>query len=108
MKLRIKKGDMVKVISGKYRNSEDIHRVLVVDPKKGKILVEGVNLRKKHEKPNPRNQKGGIVSKEMPVDYSNVMIVDSDKLATRIGINRVEKDGKRMSIRYAKTNGKDL
>lgn len=108
MKLRIKKGDFVRVISGKDATSDTPRRVLEVYPKKNRVLVEGVNICKKHEKPNPRNQKGGIVSKEMPIDYSNIMILDSDKQPTRIGIRKVERDGKMVSVRYAKTNGKDL
>ena len=106
MKLRIKKGDIVQVISGNDKGTTG--RVLEVYSEKMRVLVEGVSSRKKHEKPSQRNQKGGIVSKEMPVHYSNVMIVDSDKNPTRIGVRTDDKSGKNVSVRYAKTNDKDL
>lgn len=104
MKLKIKKGDLVQVISGNDKGKNG--RVLAVYPSKMKILVEGVNVRKRHTRPTQKNPKGGILSKEMPIHYSNVMILDSDKKPTRIGIRFDEKTGK--PIRYAKTNGKDL
>jgi large subunit ribosomal protein L24 len=106
MKLRIKKGDIVKVISGNDKGATG--RVLDVNPVKMRILVEGVNVRKKHSRPSPKNQKGGIVSKEMPVHYSNVMLMDSDKNPTRVGIRFEESAGKRIPIRVARTNGNDL
>ena len=77
MKLKIKKGDTVKVIAGNYKGQ--VGRVLNVDSEKMKILVEQVNVRAKHTKPNQQNQKGGIIHKEMPIHYSNVMMLDSDK-----------------------------
>lgn len=84
-------------------------RVLEVYPKENKVLVEGVNLRKKHERPNPNNQQGGIVEIERPVHYSNVMLVDSDGNPTKIGVKREEtKSGRVTLTRYAKTNGKDI
>ena len=104
MKLKIKKGDIVQVIAGNDLGSTG--RVLAVYPEKLTILVEGVNVRKKHTRPSQKNQKGGIVSKEMPVNYSNVQLVDSDKNPTRIGIRMDEKSGTR--VRYALSNGKDL
>ncbi|MDQ1265587.1 MAG: large subunit ribosomal protein [Bacteroidota bacterium] len=108
MKLKIKKGDFVKVIAGNYRDTEKLHRVLEVYPKKMRVLVEGVSLRTKHTKPSQENPKGGKIKKEMPINYSNVMIVDSDKNATRIGIRYEEKDGKSIPIRFARSNGNDL
>lgn len=106
MKLKIKKGDIVQVITGDDKGKTG--RVMLVYPKKMKILVEGVNIQKKHTRPTQADPKGGIKSKEMPIHYSNVMILDSDKNPTRIGIRIEEKGKKRQSIRYAKTNGKDL
>ena len=108
MKFRIKKGDMVRVISGNESWDDTPRRVLEVYPKKNKVLVEGVNVRKKHERPSQKNQKGGIISKEMPVDYSNVMVVDSNNQPTRIGVKYEEKDGRKVPVRYAKTTGKNL
>jgi large subunit ribosomal protein L24 len=106
MKLKLKKGDIVQVIAGNDKGA--VGRILRVYPDKMKVLVEGVNVRKKHTRPTQQNQKGGIVSKEMPIHYSNVLILDSDKNPTRIGIRIEEKDGKRVPIRYSKKNGKDL
>jgi large subunit ribosomal protein L24 len=106
MKLKIKKGDIVEVIAGNDFGKSG--RVLEVYPKKMRILVEGINVRSKHTRPSQQNQKGGIVKKELPVHYSNVMILDKDKVATRIGIRREEKGGKIEAVRYAKSNGNDL
>ncbi|TAL69566.1 MAG: 50S ribosomal protein L24 [Bacteroidetes bacterium] len=104
--MRLKKGDIVQVLSGNDKGLSG--RVLEVYPAKSKILVEGVNIRKKHMRPNPKNQQGGIVSKEMPIHYSNVLIIDSDKNPSRIGIKFEEKEGKQIPVRYAKTNDKNL
>ncbi|MFA6570660.1 MAG: 50S ribosomal protein L24 [Bacteroidota bacterium] len=106
MKLTIKKGDTVQIIAGNDKGITG--RVLQVYPLKMRVLVEGVNIRKKHQKPSQKNQSGGIVSKELPVHYSNVMLVDSDKNPTRTGIQYEEKDGKQIAVRYAKTNEKAL
>lgn len=106
MKLKLKKGDIIEVISGNDKGSTG--RILEVYPEKMRVLVEQVNVRKKHERPSQRNQKGGIISKEMPIHYSNVMLIDSDKKATRIGVRYEERGGKIVSVRYAKTNDKEL
>jgi len=106
MKLKLKKGDLVQVIAGNDKGA--VGRILEIYPEKMRVLVEGVNVRKKHTKPTAQNPKGGIVSKEMPIHYSNVMILDSDKNPTRIGIRFEERDGKKVKIRYSKKNGKDL
>ena len=96
--MKIKKGDTVKVIAGVDKNSEG--KVLSVDTKKGRVLVEGVNVITKHAKPSQSNPNGGIVQKEAPIDISNVMLVVKGK-ATRVGF-KVE-DGKK--VRYAKATG---
>lgn len=103
MKLKLKKGDIVQVITGNDKGASG--RILAVYPDKMRVLVEGVNIRKKHERPSQKNQKGGIVSKEMPIHYSNVMLLDSDKNPTRLGIRRDENN---LAIRYAKTNDKQV
>lgn len=95
---KIKKGDTVKVIAGKDKDKEG--KVMAVDRKKNKVLVEGINMITKHEKPSAANQNGGIVQKEAPIDASNVMYVHKGK-ATRIGF-KIEKDKK---VRYAKSTG---
>lgn len=107
MKLKIKKGDSVVVIAGNDKNKA-AKRVLEVYPKEMRVLVEGVNIRKKHTKPSQANPQGGIISKEMPIHYSNVMLLDSSKKPTRIGIKHEERDGKRIAVRYAKTDNKEI
>ena len=106
MKLKIKKGDIVEVISGNDKGASG--RVLEVYPKRMRVLVEGVNIAKKHTKPSQQNQKGGIISKEMPVHYSNVMLLDGDKNPTRVGIRFDDSEEKPAPVRYAKTTGNDL
>jgi len=104
-KMKLKKGDVVQVISGNDKGATG--RILEVYASKMRVLVEGVNVRKKHEKPNQQNQTGGIVSKEMPIHYSNVMLLDSDKNPTRIAIRSAENDPK-VRKRFAKTNDKEI
>ncbi len=106
MKLKIKKNDIVQVISGNDKGSNG--RVLEVIPEKMRILVEQVNVRAKHTKPDQNNQNGGIIHKEMPIHYSNVMLLDSDKKTTRVGIREKESNGRVEKIRFARTNKKDL
>ena len=96
--LKIKKGDTVKVIAGKDNGKEG--KVISVDQKTGKVIVEGVNMITKHAKPNAANPNGGIVQKEAPIDGSNVMLVYKGK-ATRVGFD--VKDGKK--VRVAKATG---
>ena len=97
--LKIKKGDTVKVIAGKDKDKEG--KVISVNPKKGAVLVEGVNMVTKHTKPTMANQQGGIVEKEAWLDASNVMVMHEGK-ATRVGF-KMEGDKK---VRFAKTTGK--
>ena len=97
--MKIKKGDLVKVIAGKDKDKEG--KVTVVDHKNGKVDVEGVNMMTKHTKPSAANQQGGIVTTEAPIDASNVMVIVDGK-ATRVGF-KVE-DGKK--VRIAKSTGK--
>jgi large subunit ribosomal protein L24 len=91
----IKKNDEVYILRGKDRGKRG--RVLIVRPSEGKIVVEGVQMIKRHTRPNPqRNIKGGIVEKEAPIDISNVAIVCKNcKQHTRIA-NRVLGDGRRV------------
>ena len=97
--MKIKKGDLVKVIAGKDKDKEG--KVINVDQKNGKVLVEGVNMMTKHTKPSAANQQGGIITKEAPIDASNVMLVVDGK-ATRVGF-KMEGDKK---VRFAKSTGK--
>lgn len=75
MKLKIKKGDTVKVITGDDKGKAG--RVLEINSSKLTVLVEGINIHTKHEKPNQRNQQGGLVKVELPVHYSNVKLVEA-------------------------------
>ena len=98
-KARIKKEDMVIVISGKDRDLTKTRRVLQVLPKQQRVLVEGVNVVKRHTRPNPqKNVKGGILEKEAPIHLSCVMPVDPEtKKPTRVG-GRVLEDGSRVRV----------
>lgn len=96
--LKIKKSDTVKVIAGKDKDKEG--KIISVDAKNGKVVVEGINIIKKHTKPSAANQNGGIVSKEAPIDASNVMYVHKGK-TTRVGF-KMDKDKK---VRFAKSTG---
>ncbi len=98
---KIKKGDTVKVIAGKSKGKEG--KVLSIDHKNNKVVVEGANMVTKHEKPSMKNQNGGIVQQEAPFDLSNVMLVVGGK-TTRVGF-RVE-NGKK--VRFAKATGKTI
>ena len=99
----IKTGDKVRVISGKDRGQEGTVKKVI--SAKNRIVVEGVNKIKKHQKPTNVNPQGGIVDIEAPIDASNVMYLDpSTNQPTRLGVRR--EDGKR--VRYAKKSGKDL
>ena len=96
--MKIKKGDMVKVIAGKDKDKEG--KVIAVDKKDGKVLVEGVNMLTKHTKPSAANQNGGIVHQEGYIDASNVMLLHNGK-ATRVGF-KMDGDKK---VRVAKSTG---
>lgn len=96
---KIKRDDLVKVIAGKDKDKQG--KVLHIDTKNSKVVVEGVNMITKHVKPGPGNPQGGIVQKEAAFDISNVMLVVDGK-ATRVGFE--VKDGKK--VRVAKATGK--
>ena len=96
--LKIKKGDTVKVIAGKDKDKKG--KVIAVNQKDGKVVVEGVNMITKHAKPNAANPNGGIIHQEAPVDASNVMYIHKGKV-TRVGI-KMDGDKK---VRYAKSTG---
>ena len=96
---KIKKDDLVQVITGKDKGKTG--KVLSVDTKNNKVLVEGVNMVSKHSKPSMTNQQGGIIEMEAPIDISNVMYVHKGK-PVRIGFQGEKKD----KVRVAKVNGK--
>ncbi len=105
-KMKIRKNDEVIVIAGNYKGQTG--RVLQVFPAENKVLVEGVNVRKKHVRQSQQYPQGGIVSKEMPIHASNVALLDSDGNPTRVGFRFEEADGKLVKVRYAKSNGKKI
>jgi large subunit ribosomal protein L24 len=107
MKIKIRKEDTVKVISGSDKGKTG--RVLHVDRDHGKVLVEGIAMIKRHTRPNPSRQiKGGIAERESPIDVSNVMIVTSGGQTSRIAY-KVEGSGAgRRRIRVAKKTGETL
>jgi large subunit ribosomal protein L24 len=100
-KLHVKKGDQVVVIAGKDKGKKG--RILEAYPSEERVLVEGVNLVKRHTKPNAAYPQGGIITKEAPIHVSNVMILDPKTgEPTRIG-KRILADGTK--VRYAKKSG---
>jgi len=103
VKIHIKKGDLVKVISGDNRGQEG--KVLRVFPNEYKAVVEGVNMMHKHTKPNAKNTQGGIVEKEAPIHISNLLVIDSKGNASRIG-RKLNADNK--LVRYSKKSGEEI
>ena len=101
--MHIKKGDTVIVIAGESKGMRG--RVLRVDYKKDKAIVEGVNMISKHSRPNAKNPNGGIVKKEAPITISNLMYVDSNNKPTRIG-RKVKEDG--TIVRFSKKSGEEI
>jgi len=103
-KLHVKKGDNVIVTTGKDKGKKG--RVLQAFPRENRVLVEGVNMVKKHTRPNQLNPEGGIVSQEAPIHASNVMLVDPKTgKPTRVG-HKVLDNGKK--VRIAKKSGEAL
>ncbi|AFS69273.1 50S ribosomal protein L24 [Exiguobacterium sp. RIT452] len=101
--MHVKKGDKVQVMTGKDKGKQGV--VLTAMPKKDRIIVEGVNMIKKHSKPSQLNPQGGIVEKEAPIHVSNVMLIDPKTgNPTRVGFTVV--DGKK--VRIAKKSGEAL
>ena len=107
--MKIKKNDNVIVISGNYKGKTG--KVLKVFKDKDRVIVEGINIRKRHTKPSQKNPQGGITEKEAPIHVSNVMIVDPKTgKGTRIGKKIIldDKTGKRKSVRISKSSGEML
>ena len=104
VKLHIKKGDTVRVIAGDNKGSEG--KVLEVRKDDNRAIVEGVNLVKKHTKPNAAHPQGGIVEQEAPIHISNLQVIDPKSgQPTRIGRRQNDK-GK--LVRYAKRSGEEI
>jgi large subunit ribosomal protein L24 len=119
--MNIKKGDLVQVINGKDKGLQG--KVVVAMPEAQKVIVEGVNRVKRHEKVSQTqrgSKTGGIITKEAPIHVSNVMLVvelEGKKVVTRVGYRRVEQERRRpdgstktvtRSVRYAKKTGEEI
>jgi large subunit ribosomal protein L24 len=102
MKIKLKKGDIVRVNSGNYRNKEG--KILEIDTTRYRAFVEGVSIVSRHTKPNQKLQKGGIVKKEASVHLSKLSLIDpATGETTRIGKKIDEKTGR--LVRYSKNSG---
>jgi len=105
--MRIRKGDTVYVRSGEYKGKTG--RVLHVDPGKQLVLVEGVNRKKKHQRPTQRNPKGGVLSVEAPVHISNVSLYSSALGGpTKISCRVINEGGKKHKIRICRKTGEEI
>lgn len=106
--MKIKKGDKVQVMTGAYKGT--VGEVLAAFPKENKVIVEGVNVVKKHMKPTQANPDGGIVEKEAKINVSNLALYDEKaKEAGKVGYKFVEdKDGKTKKVRYFKKSGNEI
>jgi len=103
-KIKLKKGDTVQVLSGKYKGKTG--KVLTTHPFENKVTVEGINIVKKHVKPNQAHPQGGIIELTKPIWVSKVAVVDPDsKKPTRIGIKLDDKGNK---TRVYKKSGKEI
>ncbi|OGU32357.1 MAG: 50S ribosomal protein L24 [Ignavibacteria bacterium GWA2_35_9] len=104
--MKIRKNDNVVVISGNDRGKTG--KVLKVFPSISKVIIEGINLRKRHTKPNQKQPQGGIIEKEAPIHVSNVMLIDpKTNEPTRLGSKIIldEKTGKKKNQRVSKASG---
>ena len=104
--MKIRKSDSVVVISGNSKGKTG--KVLKVFPVENRVIVEGINLRKRHTKPSQKSPQGGITEKEAPINVSNVMILDpKTNQKTRIGAKLIidEKTGKKRSARISRASG---
>jgi len=103
-KVHVKKGDNVIVISGKYKGKQG--KVLTVLPRDGKVVIEGVNIIKRHVRPNPQLRQGGIITQEAPIFSSKVMLVcPKCNQPTRIGHRFIQEGDKEVKVRTCKKCG---
>jgi large subunit ribosomal protein L24 len=102
--MKIRKGDRVRVLAGKDKGKEG--QVIAALPAEQKVIVEGVNIARKHQKPTQKNQQGGIIDKTMPIHVSNVAIVSpGDGKPTRVGY-RMTPEGTK--VRICRRTGVDI
>ncbi len=105
----IKKGDTVYVRSGSYKGKTG--RVLAVNRKENTILVEGINMRQKHQRPTQNNPKGGILQVERPIHISNVALfvqLDGGNRPTRVKKKTIDESGKKIKVRYSRLTGEQI
>ncbi len=101
--LKIKKGDRVRILQGKDRGKEgEVSRVI---PETGKVIVDGLNVVKKHQRATRATMQGGIIDKEMPIPASNVAVVAADGKPTKVGFRFDDKGNK---VRIARRTGEDI
>ena len=107
-KLHVKRDDYVRVIAGNFKGEEG--KVLKLFPDEDRVIVEGVNVRVRHEPPSPQTPQGQRLEREVPIHVSNVMPLDQNGEPTRVGRKRIEdpETGKGQWVRYAKTTGEEL
>lgn len=105
IKTRLKKNDRVKVISGNHKGKEG--KILKVFREKGRVIVEGVNIIKRHTKPTQKKPQGGITQKEASIHLSNIMLIDPKaNEPSRIGMQILtDESGKKKRMRYGKKSG---
>jgi large subunit ribosomal protein L24 len=107
VRLKIKKDDLVRVIAGKDKGKTG--KVLDVDRFDRKVTVDGIQIAKRHTRPNPQKQiKGGIAEKPMPIDISNVMLLTAGGIPTRVGYKMDNTDSKVRRVRIARKGGETL
>ena len=105
--MNIRKNDTVYIRSGQDKGKTG--RVLFVDHKKGRVIVEGVNIRKRHQRPTQKNRQGGILTIEEPVHISNVALYNSSISGpTRISTALITEDGKTRRVRICKKTGEQI
>jgi len=107
VRLKIKKDDLVRVIAGKDKGKTG--KVLDVDRFDRKVTVDGIQIAKRHTKPNPQKQiKGGVAEKPMPIAISNVMLLTAGGIPTRVGYKMETVGGKVRRVRIARKGGETL
>lgn len=100
--MRIKKGDTVQIIAGEARGKSG--KILKIFPGRNRVLVEGINLVKRHTRPSQQNPQGGIIEKEAPIHMSNVMLI-AGGVPTRVGHRRLQTGRK---VRVSRKSGEDI
>lgn len=93
--MKLKLGDTVKIIAGREKGK--FGKITQINKSSNKVIVEGLNLNLKHQKPATREESGSIIQKEAPIHSSNVMLCDSNNIASRIKIIKVQKNTERVS-----------